>query len=555
MLAGVSSVDVVLLVVAADEGVMPQTREHLNILSYLGVQKGLVALNKADLVDEDFLALVMDDLRETLKGSALEHAPLIPVSAVTGRGLEELRSALDAAVQETARKPLAIPARLPIDRVFVLHGMGTVATGTLVSGTIREGDEIELMPEGQTARVRQIQVHGEKRDEAQAGERVAVNLVGLKRDDFQRGDTIAAKKFLHSSLLLDARLRLLPGSRLMENWSRVRLAIATDEIIARTVLLDRKSLLPTEEGLVQFRLERPAAVVRGDRFVLRNYSPTYLWGGGVILDPGPLRHRRFDEATIAALRVKEKGDPRADLEQELLKGPVARDAFLARRRAEGMEAAGILDELIAAGAVVPLGPYLMHLHTLREVADKATAMLSVFHQRNPLKRGLLREELRSRLGLDAVLFEQLIPRLGGIAIDTNVARLASFSVQYDPRQAQIREAMEQAFSSAGINAPAPAELLASFEKDRKMAEEVLGSLVDAGILVKISEEVILHREAFEQVRAGVQKYIAEMRSMTVATFRDLFQTSRKYAIPILEYLDKIKFTVRKGDERVLKDRE
>lgn len=551
MLAGVSTVDVALLVVAADEGVMPQTSEHLNILSYLGIQKGIVALTKCDLVDQEFLLLVEDDVRELLKTSTLKDASIIPVSAVSGEGLETLKDRLDALVQEVTRKPLDIPFRLPIDRVFVLQGMGTVATGTLVSGAVHEGDEVEIMPRGVGARVRQIQVHGEQRSEAQAGERVAVNLVGLKREDFHRGDTIAAPKYLGSTNLLDARLRLLPGSKALENWARVRLALGTDEVLARVVLLDKKSLNGGEEALAQLRLEKPAAAIKGDRFIVRKYSPMLLWGGGTVLDPNPIRHRRFDTTLIAQLQVKEKGDPREELEQELLKGPVLRDVLLTKLKAQGLMAATLLDELVQNGTAIPLGPHLLHQRTLQDLTQKITTILADFHHRFPLKRGLLREELRSRLGLDSLFFEQLLRKIDAVMVEANTVRLADFSVHYDPKQTQMRDKIEQAYRCAGVNAPAPGELLDSFGKDRKEAEDVLVSLVDSGLIVKISEEVLLHQEALEQVKAGVRKHIEEMRSLTVATFRDIFQTSRKYAVPILEYLDKIKFTVRKGDERVL----
>jgi len=551
MLAGVSTIDIGLLVVAADEGVMPQTREHLQILSFFEVKKGLAVISKRDLVEEDLLSLVSLEVRDLLKGTPLEGCPILSVSSVTGEGLEELKSLLDSLAQEVSLKPLDLPFRLPIDRVFILQGIGTVVTGTLISGGIREGEEVEIFPQGINSRIRQIEVHGERRKEAYAGERVALNLAGVKKENLERGDVISRKGNLRPTSLLDARLRTLPEVKKIKNWTRIRLALGTKELIGRLSLLDKNELGGGEEALVQFRLEGLTTALKGDRYVLRNYAPIHLLGGGTILDPAPTKHKRFAAETIRLLLAKEGGDPKDEIEQELKKGPLTYEELMNITKLERGELERLIFGLSKANRIEVLSSYLLHRETFRELEKKILSLVSSFHHQFPLRKGIAKEELRSKLSLEGLLFDQVLTKIQKIKVEQNRVSLRDFTVQYTPKQKEAKDRIERTLLTAQINVPSVDELLSSSGLPLKEAEEILTSLIEAGEVIKIGEGLVFHQKVWEGVKAGVEMYIREKGPLTVAIFRDLFSTSRKYAVPILEYLDRIHYTVRRGDERVL----
>ncbi len=554
MLAGAGGVDVALMVIAADESIMPQTTEHLEILQLLEVGRGVIALTKADLVDEEWLGVVVDDVREGLKGTFLEDAPIIPVASTTGRGVPELLDALQVASEVVEARDSSGPFRIPVDRVFTLTGFGTVITGTLVSGTIRVGDPVEVMPSGLTSRARQIQVHGQKVERAEAGTRVAVNLAGLEVADLSRGDVVAPPGTLKASKLSDVRVTLLANApRPLKNRTRVRFHAGTAEILGRLTLLDRDELKPGEQAYAQFRAETPAAVVKGDRFVIRSYSPMVTIGGGVVIEPSARRHKRFDKATIESLDTSSKGTPEELLEQ-VLKQSTAGISAQELLKQGGAESD--LEALKQAGKAIELdGGRLMHASVLSKYASGISDALSDFHARHPLKPGISREELRGTAGkgLDNKAFSSILAHLasGGqiVTSDTSV-RLPDFEPSLTPKQQSALDSLSRALLDAGLNVPDADEFLRATGLPPVESKEILELLIHRGEVVKIAEGMYLHASTVTQAEETVRRFLDENGKLTVSQFRDLTGTSRKYAVPLLEYFDSKRITRRVGDERV-----
>jgi len=559
MLAGAGGIDLVILVIAADEGVMPQTREHLDILSVLQTRKGVVALTKADMVDSEWLELVQDDVRGALKGTFLRDAPIVPVSSVTGEGVPELKALLDAMAAEVPTRTIVGPWRLPIDRVFTIRGFGTVVTGTLVAGVARVGDRVEVLPEEVETRVRSLQVHGASVDFAEAGTRVAMNLAGVDLEEIDRGSVAAPPGVYEPTLALDARLDVLESCpREVRNRTRVRVYLGTAEVLARMNLLDADALEPGQSGLVQLRLESPTIAAKGDRYVVRLYSPMETIGGGSIIDPAPSRHRRFNEQVLANLAVKEMGTPEelvAEAVQRAGLAPVAPAAAALQLAMPAEEVASLVAGLKERGDLVEIeaGRFL-HRHRLDAAAHLVTGTLSEFHAAQPMRAGMSREELRSRLSrqVDAKGFNLVLTRVeaeGLVAAEGGRVRLASHEPQLTPEQRRVADAFESGLLADPFNAPSYDELRAGLPP--KAAQEVWDALLGNGVIVRISEGVFLHRKAVEQAIEQVRAYLAENRQVTAAQFRDLLGTSRKYAVPLMEYLDAQRVTRRLGDVREL----
>lgn len=561
MLAGAGGIDLVILVIAADEGVMPQTREHLDILNILQTRKGVIAITKADMVDEEWLELVQEDIREALKGTFLERAPMVPVSSVTGQGIPELRELLDRLADEVPTRTIVGPWRLPIDRVFTIRGFGTVVTGTLIAGVARVGDRVELLPEREESRIRSLQVHGRGVDFAEAGTRVAVNLAGLELEAVERGNVAAPPGIYSPTLALDARLDVLASCpREVKNRTRVRVYLGTAEILARMNLLDADQLGPGDSGRVQLRLESPTVAAKGDRYVLRFYSPMETIGGGSILDPAPPRHRRFDEAVLANLAVKEKGTP-----DELVAEVVQRSGLTPiAPQAVGMHLGMPLDEvrslmagLRERGELVGMeGELVLHRHRLDAAAHQVLGTLSAAHEAQPMRTGMSREELRSRLSrqMDAKGFNLILGRLeaeGRVVFEGGRVRMAEHHPRFTDEQQRIVTALEKGLLADPFNAPFYEDLRASAGLPTKPAQEVWEALIDNGVVVRISADVFLHRQAVEQAIERVRAYLQEHGQMTAAQFRDMLGTSRKYAVPLMEYLDARRVTRRIGDAREL----
>lgn len=557
MLAGAGGVDVALMVIAADESVMPQTTEHLEILELLEVKRGVVALTKADVVDEEWLAVVADDIRAALGDTFLADAPMVPVSGVTGVGISDLLDALQAACDAVEARDSSGPFRIPVDRVFTLTGFGTVITGTLVSGTIRVGDPVEVQPSGLSSRARQIQVHGEKVDRAEAGSRVAVNLAGLEVADLARGDVVSTPGTLKSSAAVDVRLALLGNApHALRNRARVRFHAGTAEILGRLTLLDREELKPGDRAYAQFRAETPAAVSRGDRFVIRSYSPMATIGGGVIIEPDARRHKRFDAGTVDALETASRGTPEELLEQALRHAPAGLAPQDLLRRAEVPEAAGILESLKEAGKAAELdGGRLIHASVLAQYASAMRDALSGFHAAHPLRPGMPREELRAAAGrgLESKVFASVLAQLqsaGEIAVCDASVRLPDFEPELTHAQQSAADALAQALLDAGLNVPDADEYLRATGLPQTEAKEILDLLVYRGTVVKIAEGMYLHASTIKQAESTMRRFLEENGKLTVSEFRDLTGTSRKYAVPLLEYFDSKRITRRVGDERV-----
>jgi selenocysteine-specific elongation factor len=559
MLAGATGVDLVLLVVAADEGVMPQTREHLAILQLLGLKKGLVVLTKADLVDQEMLELVELDVAEAVAGTFLEGAPTLAVSSVTGQGLPELTALLDQLLTETEAKDVTAFARLPIDRVFTRPGFGTVVTGTLVGGVIREGDALEVLPVGKPVRVRGLQVHGAKVERAEAGQRVAVNLAGIDRDEVERGDVLAAPGALRPTTSFAARLSLtVDGPEQLKHGTRVHLHTGTTEVLARVLLLEGESLPAGREAYVQIKSEAPVVVGRGDRFIIRSYSPVHTIGGGGVIEPHAAYKKSQAAAAVAELQAKESGGLASVIEQALLAAGIQplTLAELAKRtgappEALAAELAGMTGGAVPATVIALDGGLLLHRRSWAQFIAKARAELEAYAKQYPLRLGLPKEELRRRLGLGAKEMGALLER----AVASQEFGLVRDRVTLPGRlpepnsgQAKIADSVRRLVTEAGFQPPSGEEIRAAVTG--RDLEEVLLYLIESGEIVRIGEFFIA-RGALDQVAALTRAHLRAEGRLTVAAFRDLLQTSRKYALPLLEWLDEAKITRRVGEERVL----
>jgi selenocysteine-specific elongation factor len=560
MLAGATGIDLVLLVVAADEGVMPQTREHLAILQLLGLKKGLIVLTKADLVDDDLLELVRMDVEEAVQGTFLEGATIHPVSSVTGAGIPALVTLLDRLLTETEPKDVTAFARLPIDRVFTRPGFGTVVTGTLVGGVIREGDALELLPSGRPVRVRGLQVHGQKVDRAEAGQRVAVNLAGVERTEVERGDVLTAPGALRPTQSFAARLLLLPDViSELKHGTRVHLHTGTTEVLARVLLLEGDVLPAGKEAYVQIKTEAPVVVGRGDRLIIRSYSPVHTIGGGRVIEPHAQYKKSQAKVAIEQLRAKESGGLCGVIEQALLlvgPQPLTLAELTKRTGVPTATLAAELEGLTAAPAgtlptVLRLeGGLLLHRRGWAAFLDQAHAELNAFAKQYPLRLGIPKEEFRRRLGLGAKEAVALLDRAvatGALGLTQDRVTLPGWAPTPTPGQRQLIDRVRNLVTAAAFQPPTLEELRSGAHA--KELDEILTYLIEQGEVVRLGEFFIAASalaEAAERTRAHLR---AEGK-LTVAQFRDLLGTSRKYALPLLEWLDEQKITRRAGEERV-----
>jgi selenocysteine-specific elongation factor len=560
MLAGVSGVDVVLLVIAADESVMPQTSEHLDILRLLDVQNGVVALTKCDLVDREWTDAVEEDIRDQLKGSFLEEAPILRVSATTGRGIDALRRALLSAVSRTEARNAALPFRLPIDRVFTRPGFGTVVTGTLVSGQLRIGDAVEIVPLRIATRVRGLQVHGQKVPDAQAGSRVAVNLAGVETEAIERGAQLAPPGSLPPTQTFDATLRLLPHiAKPLKDRSRVRIHLGTAELLGRVRLLEeRTELEPGQRAYIQFRGEAEFVCMRGDRFVLRSYSPMHTLGGGIVLDPAPPRHRKANPEMLTALSAKERGTPEDLVETTLLRFPLgtANREIPGGSGLTGPEAESALATLVDSGKAIALtGDRTIHATLFHALADRIRISLEDYHKQFPLRAGMPKEELRAALGreVEPRAFASLLTYLQAQLLTTEgpTVRLATFQVELNERQEALLQRIEQVYREYGIAIPAIEEVCREVKAPPDAVNALLRVGTDRGRFVRVADGLYYDSQTLSHLQQLIRDYVAEHGAITVAAFRDLTNSNRKFAMTALEYFDSIRFTRRQGDERML----
>jgi selenocysteine-specific elongation factor len=561
MLAGVGGVDAALLVIAADEGVMLQTREHLAILDLLRVQNGLVALTKSDLVDAEWLELVIADVSSTLEGTCLAGAPIIPVSSRTGAGISQFCSELDRVLADCPPRPDRGRPRLSIDRVFTVAGFGTVVTGTLIDGVLTPGQEVALLPRGLSARVRGLQTHKTKIERAVPGSRVAVNLAGVELTDVHRGDVVTTPGWLTPTPLVDTRLRLLGDApRPLKHNSEVKFFHGAAQVTAQARLLGDDQLAPGVEGWVQFRLSEPLNLVKGDRFIVRLPSPSITLGGGTVVDAHPThRHRRFKPEVTARLATLARGTPSEILLQTLdAAGPVA-VADLLKQTGQSFEAAlPLLGELITVGDVLVLSNPSANLQPNQTIISRAawaslsskiTDDLRAYHKAYPLRSGMPREELKSKLGLTPKFFNDVVALAvtSGLLVESAAfVRAPDFAVTFTPDQQRAIDALLARFRSAPHATPSVKETEAAVGAD------VLATLLEQGRLVKLNEDVLFLPQTYAVMVERIKAHIQQNGNITVAQVRDLFDTSRKYALALLEYLDARGVTKRVGDERVLR---
>jgi selenocysteine-specific elongation factor len=567
MLAGVGGIDLVMLVVAADESIKPQTREHFDICKLLEIRQGLVAITKTDLVDSDIIELVRLEIQEFVRGSFLEAAEVLPVSARTGEGLEPLKEELRRLALVVTPKPADLPFRLPIDRAFVMKGFGTVVTGTLLSGRIDKDSEVEIYPLDRRVRVRGIEVHNADALTALAGQRTAVNLPGLEAKEISRGMVLAPPGIFKATGRLDCKLNLLPGARPLKNCARVHFHCNTSETLAEVVLLDRKDLPPGSSAFAQLRLSEPGVFMPGDRFIIRQFSPVTTIGGGTVLDNQPERHRVRDSGVVPLLDALERGGPQVRLEwlvrqtgEALLSGLVSRTGWLPGQVLRLGRMLASENRLLLLGQPPEL---YVHSEHFLGLAAKLIELLEKFHAANPLVAGLPKEDLRSRTGISsplrpaapsALLFNALLQALvaqGKIEVQGETVRLAGRKVQLTPEEQAAKEQISEAFGRRGLEVPSAPEVLAKLRIDRLRAEKLLQILLRENVLCKVTEDLIFHRSALRQLKELLAQRKARSNRINVTVFKEITGLSRKYAIPLLEYLDREHVTRREGDERII----
>ncbi len=555
MLAGVGGIDLVLLVIAADESIKPQTREHFDILRLLGVQRGITVLTKSDAVDAETLDVVRLEVEEFLRGTFLEppKSPIVAVSALTGAGLDNLKGAIVAAAAEVQPRDSQALARLPIDRVFTMKGFGTVVTGTLVAGTIRREEELEVLPSGQKVRVRGVQVHGHAAEAASAGQRTALNLAGASTEDLSRGMTLAPPATFSTTRRVDVRLRLLGSApRALKNRARVHFHSNTMETVAEIALHGIRQLAPGSEAFARLKFPEAALLLPGDRFIVRQFSPVVTIGGGVVLDAIPVprmpEHERFlqiladgDPGTILTARIARRGHGGISMAQLVAETGWTRD-FVASQLARTLKVVRALR----------IGELFVDAATIVQLQESIVTAATDFHKKNSLVSGMAREALREQVNASPEVFTaavELLVREKHIEAAGDLVRLPGHGVVMKDEEAESKKKIEDAFAAAGLKVPALHEVLAGLKVDKARAQKIVTLLLRDKRLVKISDELVFHHSALQELRRLVALQKTKAPKMDVAKFKELTGVSRKYAIPLLEYLDRERVTRRVGDAR------
>src|ERR1700693_580572 len=559
MLAGVGGIDLVLLVIAADEGIKPQTREHFDICRLLAIRRGVTVLTKSDAVDAETLEVVRLEVEDFVRGSFLDttldpaRSPMVAVSSLTGAGLYELKSALAKVASEVTAKNSAALARLPIDRVFTMKGFGTVVTGTLVAGTIRKEDELVVFPSGKRVRVRGVQVHGSSAEAAIAGQRTALNLAGLSTEDLARGMTLAPADTFRSTSRVDALLSLLSSAKPFKDGARVHFHAYTTETIAKARLYGIRQLKPGVEAYAQLRFAEPMLLLPGDRFIVRQFSPVVTIGGGVVLDASPMSRKQRAEDATAFLKIMREGSP-----EEVLAARVARLGAVGLRLDDIPGEMNIRREeatkLAAKAGLLWCNPVFVAPAAFAEVKADVLRALKNFHDANPLVAGMSKEELRDRINLGPEVFYSVLGKLAEerkLELAGELVHLPGRGVVMKDEEAESKKIIEQAFASAGLKVPSLKEVLASLKVDKIRAQKIVTLLLRDKVLIKISEELVFHQTALMDLRHKIAALKTTTPKIDVARFKDMTGVSRKYAIPLLEYLDRERVTRRVGDERVI----
>jgi len=559
MLAGVGGIDLVLLIIAADESIKPQTREHFDICRLLAVQRGITVLTKSDLVDPETLEVVMMEVADFLKGSFLDPAnsPIVAVSSKTGAGLDQIRSELARLAAEIPAKDSSAVFRLPIDRVFSMKGFGTVVTGTLISGTVHKDQELQVHPSGKRLRVRGVQVHGSTAGQAIAGQRTALNLAGVETTELARGMMLTPPQMFQPAQQVSVTLDLLRSAKPLRDRARVHFHVFTAETIAEVGLLGAKQLQPGESGLARLKLDDPLLLLPGDRFIIRQFSPVITIGGGRVLDAAEQPRRIRADERLAFLRTLTKANP-----EEALLARVSRRREDGLAVSEGVAEAGWLGspveqlaaDLAKSGKLVRFDDLLLSPPVVESLREKISVKVEQFHKANPLVQGIGREELRETLGLREEVFRgvlDLLARDTKLQISGEIVHTAGKGVVLRDEEAESKAQIELAFAKAGLKVPLLKEVLASLPVDKVRAQKILTLLLRDRVLVKLSDDLVFHRDALDALRRQIVAQKERTPKLNVGTFKGLFSITRKYAIPLLEYLDRERVTRRVGDERVI----
>ena len=558
MLAGVGGMDLVLMVISADESIKPQTREHFEICRLLSIPRGITVITKADLVDEDTLSVVRMEIEDFARGSFLDvsRSPVVAVSALKGNGLDELKREIIRLSAEVPARDTEALFRLPIDRVFTMKGFGAVVTGTLIAGKVKKEEEVEIFPSRKRARVRGVQVHGSMAEQAMAGQRTALNLAGVQMEDLTRGMTLTAPGVFEPTQRLEVEISLLKEAKPLKNRARVHFHAFTSETIAEVALYGVTEIKPGSTAFAQLRSAEPLLLLPGDRGILRQFSPVVTIGGAIVLDAFPLSRQKQD-ARQSFLKILSSGT----LQERLL-------ARIARRGHEGLSLAAavretglkqsVLQPLIAALAqqkqIIEMGEFLLAVEAVQKTREKLGAVLEAFHKANPLVGGISKEELREKLDLHQTVMEHL---LGQLVRDkkTEVAgeqvRLAGRGVELKDEEAKAKQQIEKAFADAGLKVPLMKEVLDKLPVDKARAQKLVTLLLRDRVLVKLADDLVFHQSALESLRRLMATQKTKTPKIDVATFKDLLGVTRKYAIPLLEYLDQQRITRRVGDERII----
>jgi len=566
MVAGAGGIDIVLLIVAADDGVMPQTKEHLDICQLLGIKHGLVAITKKDLVDAEWLELVEQDVAELVENTFLENRPIIPVSANTGEGIPELVAAIESLIPEVSPRPAEGPCFLPIDRIFTIKGFGTVVTGTIIAGTARVGESLEILPQKLRAKVRGIQVHGASVEKSVAGQRTAINLQGIEKRGLDRGDVLAHPDAFKSSYRFDAQLTVLPEApHPLRHGDRVRLHLFTSTTVARIISYGDGTLYPGGSYPIQFRLEDPLCSIPGARFVIRTINATRTIGGGIILDTEPPRHRRKDPATrewFGTLQSSDLKNSITALAQGAQAQAITKEEIRRRVNAPAPAIATTWDQLKHAGILVeihPEGQQAVHRKVVDAYEQKLSEMLAAFHDRNPLKAGIPLKEAEQQLekGVAPRFFDFLVHHMmqkGIVEAHGNSLRLSQHTISLSPRQTELKKNLSETLDAHGLTPSTVNDLTKSFDVPRSDLINLLELLVKDGILVKVKDDLYFSSRAISDLIDSIVKYLQQHDELTPGSLKEMTGISRKYAIPLLEYLDREKITIRVGDKRVLRER-
>ena len=556
MLAGACGIDIVLLVIAADEGVMPQTIEHLDILNYLDVKKGIIVLTKCDLVDEEFIELVKDDIREKTKRLFIESAPIVEVDSVSRRGLDKLVQKIDEISEDIEEKKTDAPSRMSIDRVFSLKGFGTIVTGTLIEGKISVDDEMTIYPSEKKVKVRNLQVHGCDVKTAYAGQRTAINLSNIKVSEIQRGDVIAQTGSVEESMMIDVNISLVEHcKKSLKHWDRIRIFHGTKQILCRIVPLNEDEIQYGESGYAQLRLEEKIVAKKGDRFIIRSYSPMDTIGGGVIIDTAPKKHKIYDESVIEALKIKEKGELKDILEEYLklnlsnyitLKELVSYTGEKEEYVKEGLNA------LIDENKVFCVNKYYLHISHYQKLKERVIDILTKYHKQYRLRNGILKEELRSKVDnslkvkdMDVILNKMAEEK--DIKVQDNLVSNYDFEVKFNQKQLSIKKEIEDKSRKNGLNSLMTKDDICN---KNKFYEEVLEALTGETIQ-KLDDAYYIDKKVYENVKKDLLEYLNKNKEITVAQFRDITKSNRKISIVMLEHFDRNRITKRVEDKRIL----